>query len=97
MVNQTGCAALFKTLNLNLGPGQLCAGGHRNRDSCPGDSGGPLMYFNHRANRYVCAGIVSLGKGGRGKMSCGFEGYPGVYTRTDRYVDWIENAVRHNN
>ena len=54
------------------------------------------MYFNHEANRYVSAGIVSLGKDEKGKLACGEEGFPGVYTRTDQYVDWILNAKSHN-
>lgn len=54
------------------------------------------MYFNHEANRYVSAGIVSLGKSEKGKLACGEEGFPGVYTRTDMYVDWIRNVLRYN-
>lgn len=79
-----------------LGVGQMCAGGEKDVDSCPGDSGGPLMYFNYDVNRFVSAGIVSLGKNQPGKLACGEEGFPGVYTRTDQYVDWIRNAMRYN-
>lgn len=90
------CQNTFGSSGLVLGTGQLCAGGEKDNDSCPGDSGGPLMDFNHAANRYVSAGIVSLGKNEKGKLACGAEGFPGVYTRTDQYVDWIQNAMRNN-
>lgn len=90
------CQAKFSNSRLVLGPGQLCAGGEKDNDSCPGDSGGPLMSFNYEENRYVSAGIVSLGKSEEGKIACGAEGFPGVYTRTDQYTDWIQNAIKHN-
>lgn len=96
VVNQTVCQAAFSRSRLVLGEGQLCAGGEKDIDSCPGDSGGPLMYFNVQENRFVSAGIVSLGKSEKGKLACGEEGFPGVYTRTDQYVDWIKTALRYS-
>ncbi|CAF4868801.1 unnamed protein product [Pieris macdunnoughi] len=67
---------------------QLCAGGVRDKDSCGGDSGGPLMYpgrTNSRGGvRYVQHGIVSYGS-----KRCGIGGYPGVYTRISYYMEWI--------
>lgn len=55
------CTKAFKQQMLNIGPGQICAGGETDRDSCPGDSGSPLMYFDTKTNRWVMVGLVSLG------------------------------------
>ncbi|ODM92499.1 Chymotrypsin-like elastase family member 2A [Orchesella cincta] len=61
-----------------IGEGMLCAGGS-GKDSCRGDSGGPLTINSRSQAQEV--GIVSFGVG------CG--SFPGVYTRVSRYVDWI--------
>ncbi|KAJ8713978.1 hypothetical protein PYW08_007598 [Mythimna loreyi] len=66
---------------------QLCAGGVKGKDSCAGDSGGPLMFpgsYGKYGVRYVQRGIVSFGL----KM-CGLGGYPGVYTNIAYYMKWI--------
>lgn len=63
----------------------ICAGSEKgNRDSCVGDSGGPLICNN------VMRGITSFGK----KDKCGAIGAPGVYTRlTKQYVQWIKKTI----
>lgn len=61
---------------------QVCAG-TRGFDSCQGDSGGPLTGLDGSGT--VLVGVVSFGKG------CGRDGFPGVYTRTVAYRDWIRN------
>ncbi|RVE47480.1 hypothetical protein evm_007891 [Chilo suppressalis] len=66
---------------------QICAGGVPDKDSCGGDSGGPLMYPGNvgtKGSRYVQRGIVSYGS-----KRCGLGGLPGVYTRIAYYMDWI--------
>ncbi len=62
---------------------QICAGDlkHGERDSCDGDSGGPLI---RKGKPDVLFGIVSWG------VDCGRAGQPGVYTRVSSYREWIE-------
>uniref|UniRef100_A0A1A9WB40 CLIP domain-containing serine protease n=1 Tax=Glossina brevipalpis TaxID=37001 RepID=A0A1A9WB40_9MUSC len=63
---------------------QLCAGGVFLKDSCTGDSGGPLMRIS--SSRWVIEGIVSYGRG------CALE-QPAVYTRVRNYIQWIHDHV----
>ncbi|XP_026328499.1 vitamin K-dependent protein C [Hyposmocoma kahamanoa] len=63
----------------------VCAGRGR-RDSCAGDSGGPLL-CRDRNLQYYLQGITSFGDG------CGKRGKYGIYTRTAGYVDWIQDVM----
>ncbi|XP_026486070.2 transmembrane protease serine 9 [Vanessa tameamea] len=66
----------------------MCAGrGHR--DSCAGDSGGPLL-CRDRNMRYFLQGITSFGDG------CGKRGKYGIYTRTSGYVSWMRDVMNNN-
>ncbi|XP_054718829.1 clotting factor B-like [Uloborus diversus] len=67
--------------------GFICAGfPEGKRDSCSGDSGGPLM-VRHR-NRWFVVGIVSFG------YECGKPSYPGGYTRIAYYLKWIQRVLQ---
>lgn len=69
-------------------PNQVCAGGVEGKDACKGDSGGPLMrVYVDDTSQWYQEGVVSRGRG------CGKKGFPGVYTRVARYVNWISNII----
>lgn len=73
--------------SIQLWDKQICAGGVKGKDSCKGDSGGPLMYENGRVFEVI--GIVSFGT-----TPCGLEDVPGVYSKVIEYITWIRNTIR---
>lgn len=84
------CNDVYKQERVQLLDGQLCAGGVTGKDSCQGDSGGPLMGVTTDGNLqyWYLVGLVSFGP-----TPCGQEGWPGVYTRVGKYVDWVESNI----
>lgn len=54
-----------------------------------GDGGGPLV-CKMSNNQWTQVGIVSFGIG------CGRPDTPGVYTRVDKYMNWIHSTVLLN-
>ncbi len=104
--NHYQCGLQFVGLDGN----QICAGGEKNRDSCDGDSGGPLvdlgtckscqrirqgtrldaffLFLVGPNDQNTLYGIVSAGS-----KVCGI-GAPGIYTRVDKYIGWIQHHIR---
>ena len=58
------------------------------KDSCKGDSGGPLVSREFAGEPWYQIGVVSYGT-----RKCGV-GEPGVYTRVDGYLDWIDSKLK---
>ncbi|XP_078578611.1 serine protease 33-like [Branchiostoma floridae x Branchiostoma japonicum] len=66
-----------------IGPGMYCAGYEEGgRDSCGGDSGGPMSC--QQGDNWTMVGVTSFGDD-----ECGRPGSYGVYTKVSHYVDWI--------
>ncbi|KAF2898151.1 hypothetical protein ILUMI_08021 [Ignelater luminosus] len=80
------CSKHYRPEGMRIAGSQMCAGGEKGKDSCSGDSGGPLMYHHRTENElnWICVGIVSYGLD-----KCGIESVPGVYTRVTEYLQWI--------
>ncbi|KAI1939452.1 hypothetical protein LOZ66_002764 [Ophidiomyces ophidiicola] len=78
--DREGCKAAYAKFNQNVTDQMVCAGGEVDgKDSCNGDSGGPL----YEAGTNMPVGIVSWG------LECARKGYGGVYVRIGSYSDWI--------
>ncbi|XP_055526533.1 serine protease grass-like [Wyeomyia smithii] len=92
-VENAECAQILKrnSLSITLSESQLCAGGTERKDSCKGDSGGPLgtvgLLFDEP--RFIQFGIVSIGVN-----SCGVKNIPSIYTRVGHYMDWIVANIK---
>jgi len=67
---------------------QICAGGERGKDSCNGDSGGPLFIRDGSNDPWIQIGLVSFGT-----TRCA-KGVPGVYTRVIHYLPWIDSHLK---
>lgn len=68
----------------------LCAGGEKDKDTCKGDGGSPLVCpIPGTKNRYYQAGIVAWGIG------CGEENIPGVYASVPHLKGWLDNVMRN--
>lgn len=67
---------------------QLCAGSKEKKDTCHGDSGGPLQ-IRQSSDYYMyrIIGITSFG------LFCGQPNTPSFYTRISKYVTWIAPIV----
>lgn len=91
LVSEEVCKAPYEKNGIHLSKSQLCAGGGK-RDSCKGDSGGPLMYEDRTdpsETRWYAVGVISFGS-----SPCAKIGVPAVYTKIEPYLDWINSVTK---
>ncbi|XP_049705535.2 trypsin CFT-1 [Helicoverpa armigera] len=92
-VNRSVCEARYRLLEeiysapFPVTNGMICAGilDVGGKDTCNGDSGGPLLYGN------LVVGVTSWSWG------CAEPTWPGVYARVANYTDWIEAKIQQYN
>ncbi|XP_062507997.1 uncharacterized protein LOC134184342 [Corticium candelabrum] len=83
-----------KSYNGTITDNMICANGKRKLsstihiDACNGDSGGPLACPNSQGY-YELSGLVSFGA----RNACGQKHKYGVYTRTSKYIQWINDMI----
>ncbi|KAF3860391.1 hypothetical protein F7725_000646 [Dissostichus mawsoni] len=66
----------------------ICAGLESGAaDACQGDSGGPLQCYSEDEDKFYVVGVTSFGH------ECGRPHKPGVYARTSRFADWIQDQT----
>ncbi|NXT82127.1 PROC protein, partial [Zapornia atra] len=83
MVSRSECA---KAMRFAISDNMLCAGSLGDRkDSCSGDSGGPMI-TKHK-DTWFLVGLVSWGEG------CGRKEKFGVYTKVSQYLEWIQRHI----
>ena len=94
MVNLTTCRQYS-----NVGPGQLCAGGQRGKDTCRGGlfrrAGAHTRCSMRGRGTLLTAGDGAwhlLGLVSYGSRRCG-DGRAGVYTRVASYTQWVQDTM----
>lgn len=89
-ISNTLCNKLYQG-RISISDGQICAGVFKGRDSCGGDSGGPLQLLRkiNKRRRFIQYGIISYGS-----KRCGIQSQPGVYTRITHYLKWILDNLK---
>jgi secreted trypsin-like serine protease len=94
VIDPMECKAVYESLQVpafTIGDTEICATGPSGgKDSCFGDSGGPLFVAADNEQGYSQVGIVSWGP------QCGNPLFPGVYTRVSSFSDWIKQNVGGN-
>ncbi|KAH8378574.1 hypothetical protein KR009_000014 [Drosophila setifemur] len=83
LIRRGKCQKDYKGTGVKIYKDMICAS-RLHKDSCSGDSGGPLSHDG------ICFGFVSFGIG------CANPKYPGVYVNLKRYIPWIKKCIREN-
>lgn len=90
LVDLEHCRQSYGIFNGQVTDNMICAGlPSGGKDSCHGDSGGPLMVFDETETQWKQVGIVSWGEG------CAEPNYYGVYTRLSHYTAWVTAQIPH--
>uniref|UniRef100_A0AAY5KXH0 Peptidase S1 domain-containing protein n=1 Tax=Esox lucius TaxID=8010 RepID=A0AAY5KXH0_ESOLU len=84
IIEQSDCLQAYGN---GLTPGMMCAGYMEGgKDTCLGDSGGPLT-CREPSGQWFVAGVTSWGHG------CGRSGFPGVYIQVTAIREWISDYL----
>ncbi|XP_026670597.1 venom serine protease Bi-VSP-like [Ceratina calcarata] len=81
VITTEACAKAYRASTIKNYKSLICTGGTGGKDSCKGDSGGPLMLPINGS--YYELGVVM------GGFLCAVVGYPGLSTRVTTYLQFI--------
>ncbi|HEX7174918.1 MAG TPA: trypsin-like serine protease [Pyrinomonadaceae bacterium] len=89
-ITSLGCESANDQTKFGCSGGKEMVAGHKGllKDSCRGDSGGPL-YIKSSTGAYYLLGATSRGLGNTNNV-CG-DG--GIYVRVDKFLDWIRQET----
>lgn len=83
LIHPVDCFYIYLMFNIST-TNVICTFSKEGKDACTGDSGGPLLCNGTQF------GIVSWGIG------CAKPNRPGVYTRVDSYLDFVNETLERN-
>ncbi|MBV9924086.1 MAG: trypsin-like serine protease [Acidobacteria bacterium] len=89
-IASVGCSSSADVKKFGCNQGKEVVAGHKGllKDSCRGDSGGPL-YIKNSQGSYSLLGATSRGLGNTQNV-CG-DG--GIYVRVDQFLDWVHEQT----
>jgi hypothetical protein len=83
------CRTKTSYLEWQIKDRMVCAGYPSGiKDTCSGDSGGPLSAPDSATHRHILVGLTSHGKG------CAERNHPGIYAKVSEFLDWITQHTR---
>lgn len=96
VLDNSVCKREYKKIERLASPNQfddtvICAGNMAGgKDTCTGDSGGPLMLPVRVGGKFPFyqIGVVSYG------VDCGRPNIPSVYTNVEHFIDWIQEKIK---
>ncbi|ODM92152.1 Venom serine protease Bi-VSP [Orchesella cincta] len=88
------CRHVFQTANLEISDQQLCAGGNKDKGSCSGDSGSPLLLQSYTLDKKGGMRMFQIGVVSYGRSLCGAENSPVVYTRVRSFLQFLLDNIR---
>lgn len=83
-VSSSKCVENYESFGGGIDAETMLCASAPNKDSCSGDSGGPLFSITDPP---VLVGITSWGKG------CAQPGFPGVYSRVSGDIEWLKDKI----
>ncbi|KAJ2648962.1 hypothetical protein IWW40_003506 [Coemansia sp. RSA 1250] len=87
------CGAIDTKFTGNNGP-RICVAADTGTDTCPGDSGGPLI--REVGGKNVLVGITSFGTAGAGQtisVNCGGPGMISIFTHANYFKSFIDSTT----
>jgi len=92
IINNTECELMYEKAGFreHIPHIFICAGYREGgKDSCEGDSGGPMSVQRQDDGRFMLSGVISWGIG------CAEKNQPGVYTRISDFREWINQILQY--